>query len=264
MKVALAFLRRDRLIWQSYRLAVLWQALGVLCFIGLIYFVGSTLGSAAGQPGPAGKEYVAFVLGGLAFTDLIMQGLYAMPQALRDYQKSGTLEPILLAPTSALTITLASALFRIVLALGRVVTYLVFGFVVLGLWPELNVVTITLVALAALLSFMALGVLSSAFIIVYKQGDPILVAYGALTALISGIFFPLDVLPGWIQSLSLLLPLSHALAGIRAGLDGAAPTAVGGSIGILLGIAALTLPLSVVVFGWAVDHARREGSLGQY
>lgn len=264
MSVPLAFLRRDFLIWASYRLAMLWQVLGIFSFICLVYFVGAALGGNAALGAGQDGGFVAFALSGIAFTDVILQALYGPPQSLRDNQKSGTLEPLLLTPTTALGVALASSLFRIVLALVRLVAYLAFGALVLGFWHRANLLTVALVVLAAWLTFAAIGILSSAFIILAKQGDPVLIAYGAVSALMSGVFFPVASLPAWLQPLARLNPLTYALDGCRQALDGASPLRVAPAALTLLVMGLAILPPAILAFNWAVNRARKEGSLAQY
>src|SRR5690606_27060728 len=141
------------------------QLLGILVFIGLVYFLGSTLDSKASAVVGDPQSFVAFVLSGIAFTDLLMQGLYSLPHAIRDNQKSGTLEPMLLTPISPIGLAFASSLFNFALAGGRLLAYLIFGFVVLGYWHNANPLSLLLVLIPAAISFVALGALSAAFIV---------------------------------------------------------------------------------------------------
>ena len=187
-----------------------------------------------------------------------------MPTAIRDNQKDGTLEPMLLAPLPTISIAMSSAVFRLVIAFGRMVVYLVFGIVVMGLWHQADFLSLLIVLASAMLSFIALGVLSSAFVIVLKQGDPVIVAYAALTAMLGGAFFPVTALPSWVRPVANLIPLTYALTGLRAALDGASPANVLGPTFVLCGMAAVLLPLGILAFNWAVDRAKKEGSLAQY
>lgn len=264
MSVALAFLRRDFLIWSSYRLAVVWQVLGLFVILGLIYFAGTTVGDRSDLIGEQSGSYVAFVLVGFAFTDVLAQGMNTLPQAIRDQQKSGTFEPMMLAPVSTITLALSSSFFRFVVSLVRMAFFIGFGVLVLGYWHHADPLSVMIVMLPALASFAALGVLSSAFIILVKQGDPILLAYGAVTVLLGGMLFPVSALPAWLRPLADLVPLTHALSGVRAGLNGSAPIDVLPQVGILLAMTAVFLPLGIWAFNWAIDRAKREGSLAEY
>src|SRR5207245_2840811 len=95
VSVMASFLRRDWLAWTSYRLALVWQVVGMTIAVIFMYFIGSAVGGDPRFQGQ-GRTYFAFALAGLSFTDTFLTSLNALPQAVRDGQVSGTLEPILL------------------------------------------------------------------------------------------------------------------------------------------------------------------------
>lgn len=264
MLVSLAFFRRDALIWASYRLAVVWQMLGVFVLIGVVYIIGSSVDSNSSLLPGNDVHYVAFVLSGIAFTDLLMQGLHALPESIRENQKSGTLEAMLLTPIGALQLAVSSALFRFAQAAIRMMIYLLFGALALGYWGDANIAAILVVFVPAALLFISVGVLSSAFIILVKQGDPVLVAFGAVTSLLGGLLFPVDALPGWVQPFSTLIPQTHALSGFRDALNGATVLNVVSPALALVVMLAVTAPIAIFAFHWAVNRAKREGTLAQY
>jgi len=90
------------------------------------------------------------------------------------------------------------------------------------------------------------------------------VAYGAVMGLLGGALFPTQTLPDWVQALAQLLPLTPALAGLRAALDGATPTDVLGYAVELLVMAAVLFPVGVVAFSWSIRRAKEDGTLGHY
>lgn len=263
IRLALAFLRRDLLIWSSYRLAVLWQVLGILVIVVLTYAVATTLGDRPEIGGQSGS-YIAFVLSGIAFTDVLAQAIGAPSQAISENQKAGTLEPMLLTRVSGVRLVVSSALFRLSLSLGRMLVYLAVGTAIFGYWRSVNVVTALLVFVPALVGFLAIGMLAAGFIVLVKQGDPVLLAYAWLTGLLGGAIFPTTVLPVWAQPLTVLVPLTHALAGIRAALEGAPPQVVLDRVAVMAVMAVVCWPLGLLTFSWAITRAKQEGSLGQY
>ncbi|MEO6197795.1 MAG: ABC transporter permease [Dehalococcoidia bacterium] len=264
MSVAWAFLRRDYLIWSSYRMSAFWQVAGVFMTLGLVYFAGTAIGDRSEIITEEDGSYIAFVLLGVAFMDILLQGLSSLPRAIGDNQRAGTFEPMLLAPITAGSMIVDFWLFKFLFSTFRMIIMITFGVVVLGFWGNANLLTVLAVLIPALLTFMAMGALSASFIILVKQGDPILVAYAAVTAILGGAIFPVDSLPDWIQPITQLLPLTHALSGIRAGFNGASVNEVVPQIAILTAMAAMTMPPGIFAFDWALNRARQEGSLGEY
>jgi ABC-2 type transport system permease protein len=142
--------------------------------------------------------------------------------------------------------------------------YLAVAEIAFGYWRQANPVAALLVFVPACLTFAALGLVSAAFVLMFKKGDPVIAAYAALNGLVGGAIFPISVLPGWLQPLTGFLPLTHALSGIRLALQGAQPVAVLQQIGLLTITAAALLPAAFAFFGVALARAKREGSIVQY
>jgi ABC-2 type transport system permease protein len=79
------------------------------------------------------------------------------------------------------------------------------------------------------------------------------------------VYYPISVLPGWLQSLSHILPLTYALNAMRlAMLQGYSLYELRFDILVLLGFTVILTPLSFVVFRKALKRAKVEGSLIQY
>ncbi len=264
MTVVFGYLRRDFLVWSSYRLAAFWQLASVIVLAAIVFLGGNAVGDRSKLIGEEGGSYVAFLLVGLAVMDLMAQAMNGLPAHISDSQRAGTLEPVLLAPISTTTLLLSFWLFRFLLAILRAVILIGFGVVALGFWRGADPLTILLVALPAIGTFAGIGALSGAFVIVVKQGDPIRLAYAGAMALLGGVVFPVSVLPSWLHPFAMLLPITYVLDGVRAGLDGRPPTAVAPQVLVLALTALILVPVGTLTFDRAVAHAKRRGSLGEY
>jgi ABC-2 type transport system permease protein len=261
--VTAAYLRRDWLVWSSYRFAAIWQLAALTVVVIGVAFAGNWIVTKAANY-HSSANYASFALAGLAFTDALFSGLTGPSRAVRDGQTSGTLEPICLTPTPAWQFIIGSSVFQMLLAFARA-TFLVFAAVVfLGYWHNADVPAAVLVFAPALMTFLGLGLLASAFTMVVKQGDPVVASYIALSGLLGGTLVPVALLPAWAQSISQLLPLTHALNGLRLALAGGRFAAVSGSIGVLTVMAIILLPAGLLAATRATQRARREGSLVVY
>ncbi len=81
----------------------------------------------------------------------------------------------------------------------------------------------------------------------------------------ASLYFPVAVLPGWMQVLAKGLPVTHGLEALRrALLQGAGLRDVSGSLVILLGFSLAGWPLALWAFQASLDAARRRASLGHY
>lgn len=261
--VTAAYLRRDWLVWSSYRFAAVFQLTAVAAVVIGIAFAGDVIVRRAALFSGS-RDYASFALAGLAFTDALFSGLTGPSHAVRDGQTSGTLEPICLTPVRAWQFVVGSSVFQIVLAFVRAGLFVLAAVVFLGYWHDADVLAAVLVFVPAFLTFLGLGLLASAFTVVVKQGDPVVTGYIALSGLLGGTLIPIGLLPSWVRAVSQALPLTHALDGMRLALAGRGLGVVGGSIALLTVLAIVVLPLGLVAATKATQRARREGSLVVY
>ena len=122
-----------------------------------------------------------------------------------------------------------------------------------------------IVMVLTILAFSGIGLLSAAFIIVFKQGSPISWVMGTASVLLGGVLYPVTVLPPWLQSYAYLLPITYALEAMRQVLlNGATFSAIYKEMFALSLFVFFLLPLGLLAFGYGLKLARKEGSLIHY
>ena len=267
MAVAVAFLRRDLSQAISYRLSFLLQMGGIFFNVAIFYFLSRLFGGAVSPQLEAyGGDYFSFVLIGLAFTGFLGLSLSNFAQSIREGQMMGTLEIMLLSPTRLSTILLSSSLWAFLLTTLRVIVYLVVGAFVFGAsLGQANIATAMVVMLVSIASFSGIGILSASFVLLMKKGDPITWLLGGASSLLAGVYYPVSVLPDWLEPVSRFLPLTYALDAMRLSmLEGYSFYELRFDILILLAFTLVLTPLSFIVFRKALKRAKVEGSLIQY
>ena len=267
MKVLWAFVKKDVSLALSYRLSFLLQFLGMFLAIATFYFLSKVIGGAMSGPLDAyGGDYFSFVLLGLALSTYMTLGLQTFSGAIREGQMMGTLEIMLLSPTKLNVILLSSAVWDYFFDSIKVFLLLICGIIVFGVsFAQANVLAAAVILMFSIASFASIGMISAAFTIVLKKGDPIAWAMAGLSTLLSGVFYPVTVLPQWLQSFSSVLPLTYALNAMRhAMLQGFSFYELRGDILPLIGFSILLLPLALFSFKQAVKRAKIEGSLVHY
>lgn len=262
--VSMAFLRKDALVFASYRTSVLSFLFGGAVLLGVVYFIGNAVKADSASLDKYGGDYVSFLLAGFAFSDLFGRGLSSLPSTLREQQQNGTLEPLLVTPLSLMELVIGSCLFTLAQSVVRAATMLGFGVLVLGFWHDANFVSFAIVLLPSIVSMFALGLLFSAFVVLIKQADPVISAYNLMSTVLGGVLFPVQALPVWIGVFAWALPLSHALSGLRLALIGEPPSQVLAPAVALTVLASLLLPAAIVAFNYALTRAKKEGTLVQY
>jgi ABC-2 type transport system permease protein len=124
-------------------------------------------------------------------------------------------------------------------------------------------------ALLVLLVFIpfvwGLGVASAAVIMTFRRGGGV-VGIGVVgLGLISGIYFPLELLPGWLEAIAVFNPIAIAITGMREALLGGVgwEEALRDML-VLAPMSAASLILGLTAFRQAVRRERRLGTLGLY
>jgi ABC-2 type transport system permease protein len=173
---------------------------------------------------------------------------------------------MLVTRTSLSTIVFSSMLYQFFTALFEILLYLGFSFLFFGVsLGQANLLGTAVFLALALLSHLPLGILSAGFILLFKRGDPITPILGHVSALLGGVYFPLQVLPQWVQIVAQFLPFTHALEGLRQTvLNGKGLWELGHQVAILSAFAVVLLPLSLGFFAWTVRQAQRLGTLSQF
>jgi ABC-2 type transport system permease protein len=265
--VAQAFLRRDFSNAISYRTDFAMQFLGIVLSVATFYFLSRLFGSAvAPQLEVYGGDYFAFVLIGIAFSGYMGFSMSSFAQSIRQGQVMGTLELMLLSPTRLSTILISSSLWSGLMTTLRVLLYLLIGALIFGAsFGEANVLTALVVLTLSITSFSGIGILSAAFVLLLKKGDPVAWIFGGASSLLAGVYYPISVLPDWLEPLSRFLPLTYALDGMRlAILRGYSLYQIRVDLLVLLTFTLVLTPLALFIFRQALKRAKTEGSLTQF
>jgi ABC-2 type transport system permease protein len=95
-----------------------------------------------------------------------------------------------------------------------------------------------------------------------EKGQQVTSIFTAVLLLISGIYYSIDVLPGWMQPLANVSPVYYALNGIRAALlEGASFTSQWGNVWPLLVMGGIFPPLGLWMFQKGEWYAKKTGRL---
>jgi ABC-2 type transport system permease protein len=87
----------------------------------------------------------------------------------------------------------------------------------------------------------------------------------SVSTLLAGVYYPIEVLPWWLQGMAKVFPLTHAVQSFRSALlEGASPAALYRSMFVLLLFGIVLGPPSMFAFSWAVLWSKRAGTLGQF
>lgn len=266
-KKPINFLYKDIINESSYKFAFIFQYVGILLSVISLYFLSKLVGNATiPYLKPYGGDYLSFLLIGVALIGYTQVSLRSFSSCIRSAQTLGTLEAMLVTQTKVSTIILSSSLYSFVLTTIRILVYLLFGTLAFGLnIGHANCLGAIVIVCLTVSSLGSIGILSASFIMVFKKGDPFNWVYNSMAWLLSGVYYPVTILPKWLQKISYLLPTTHSLEGMRlAMLKGHSLKELLASILPLLIFTVIMLPLSIWALNYAVRAAKINGSLTQY
>ena len=176
----------------------------------------------------------------------------------------GTIEYTFMAPLSRVVHLGGMGLFAVLYGVVR--TALLFAVVALffGLHFHGADFGAALVLLAvASVSFAGIGMVTAVLPLISPEKGASLgfIAQGLLLV-VSGVYYPVSVMPHWMQWISKISPATYALRGIRrAVLDGRGLAASWGDIWPLIVLGAVAIPLGLAVFRAGERYAKRHGKL---
>ncbi len=176
----------------------------------------------------------------------------------------GTIEYTFMAPISRPAHLLGMGAFAV--AYGVVRTVALFALVagVLSVhFTNADFVSATVVLAVSSLSFVGIGTMTAVLpLISPEKGTQLGFIAQGLLLVVSGVYYPVSVLPQWMQWISVVSPATYTLEGCRkAILEGAGVGALWGDIWPLALIGALALPLGLHVFSRGERYAKRHGRL---
>ena len=176
----------------------------------------------------------------------------------------GTIEYTFMAPLSRAMHLAGQGVFAILYGIVRAV--FLFGVCTLFFslsMPDANFFAAMVVLAIASISFIGIGIMTSVLPLISPEKGTQLgfIAQGTLLV-VSGVYYPVSVLPDWMQFLAKFSPATYALEGIRqAILEGQGVTEMADQIIPLIVIGVVSIPLGLWVFRRGELYAKRHGKL---
>ena len=212
-----------------------------------VQFTGIVPGSSS--------NYFQFVAPGIVSMVVMMSLMTGLPHAISYEKDMGTLDGMLVAPTNRLSIILGKVLAQTVRGVVQAtiifaLAILLFGVVIYG-----NLLLVAGLILLSVFSFVGLGILITSFTDKEETATMVMMTLMFPMMFLSGVFFPIQQMPWFMQDIAQLLPLTYATTALRkvmvlgAGLD-----AVWTEVLILFAFGAVLLAVAVPMFRKAMTR----------
>lgn len=232
-----------------------------------ITFIGKAAGAITGQeiPTEAVNDFILFLMVGTLVWHYLSMIFDMISESIQWERWEGTIEYTFMAPVSRITHLLGQALFAIIY--GALHTAAILTVVSLFFQVNLeqaNFLSMLIMLAAGSLGFVGLGLMAAVLpLLSPEKGLQMTNIIKALVLLVSGVYYPVSVLPELLQPLAYLSPATYMLEGMRAALlYGATPGDL--LVSALLPVcltALLGIPLGLLIFNRAERYAKRTGVL---
>ena len=235
--------RRNLLVWRKLAVASVLGNIAdpLLYMLALGYGIGALVGDVGGM------SYIAFIGTGMVCQSAMFTASFeAMYSAFSRMHVQRTWEGIINAPIALDDVMLAEWLWcgsKAVISTAAILAVIValgYGHTWLALW-------VLPVGLLVGLTFGAAGLCMNALAPNYDFFTYFFTLVLTPMLLFSGVYFPVDQMPGWLATAAGMLPLKHAIDLARPLMLGRIPDAVALHVGVLVFYAALAYYVALVL-----------------
>src|SRR6478736_1028279 len=256
LKASYAFVERNFFLTRRYwgwELAFLVYSVAGALSISLI-------GAAAGD-----DRLLLTLIIGAVFWNYLSVVFSWIAETISVERWEGTLEYTFMAPIRRWTQLLGSCVY----AMGYGLVHTAAMMVVLVIFYRqldlgvTNVATASVFVLLGSFSFVGIGMMAAILPLLYvERGAQMTFVIQSCLLLVSGVYYPVSVLPEWMQAISKLSPATYVLDGVRAAmLDGKPLTALVYDVVPLIVMGIVLIPAGLWAFGRAERYAKRTGKL---
>jgi ABC-type polysaccharide/polyol phosphate export permease len=262
-----AFVRRDFLVTWSYRLAFLSDFVNMFVQVITFGLVGQMVNpTSLPEYGGTQPGYVEFVVVGIVVTSFLQIALSRVVNVIRQEQFQGTLEAIMMTPTSISMFQIGSVAYDLIYVPVRTTLFLVVVSLIANITFTASGYFLAIPILLVFIPFVwGLGIITAAATLTFRRGAGLITFFVTGLVLLSESYFPISLFPSWLESIARLNPLYVALRSVRELIIGSSGWEIlPGTLGYLAPWAAVSLMAGTWAFRWALARERRAGTLGAY
>ncbi len=239
--------------------------------VWLFYSVTNSLAVAFIAPGVGvlntgvdSKFLVVYLIVGTIIWRYLSVIFYWLADVIGMERWEGTIEYTLMAPITRLTHLVGHTAFAVVYSLFH--TAVILGVTAIFFDIDLshaNLIGGTIVLLAGSISFIGFGIVAAILPLLFpEKGSQMTHVIISILLLVSGVYYPISVLPPALRFFATYSPATYVLEGTRAALlDGAPIPTLWQSIAPLLVMGAIAIPSGLWLFRMAEKYAKRTGKL---
>lgn len=264
MKAAWVFARRQHLAAGRSRASLLLHLLNVLFTAACYAFLARLVpGDALARWTPGDHGYFVFVITGVAVSGAMLSGMRLVSEAFELSRAVGALRTVFFGRLPVATVLMLSSPYPLARAGVDFLVWLGLGWLI-GAFSVAspNWLALAILSVLSLASFTALALLVAGGGLLLGHSGPLLWLVPSISWLVGGVLYPAALLPAPLAWMAELVPLTHALDGVRGALvTGASLTDLWRPAVCLAISTVTTFVLAVLAFRGGLARARAHGDL---
>src|SRR5208283_215149 len=164
---------------------------------------------------PGKSNYFDFVAPGIMAMVVMMSVMTGLPAAISQEKEIGTMDGMMVAPINRLSIILGKALSQTARGMIQGIIILVLAIVLFGVTIQGNILLVFGLLLLGVFSFVGLGIVMTSFAKDQQTATMLMTTLMFPMMFLSGVFFPIQQMPWYMQDISKVLPLTYASSAMR-------------------------------------------------
>jgi ABC-2 type transport system permease protein len=203
-----------------------------------------TEGVVSGNP-----SYFDFIAPGIMAMTVMMSVMTGLPVAISQEKEVGTLDGMMVAPINRLSIILGKTLGQTARGLIQGVIILALAVGLFGVTIHGSILLVFGLLLLGVFSFVGIGIVITSFAKDQETATMLMMTLMFPMMFLSGVFFPIQQMPWYMQDISKVLPLTYASQALRKVMVlGAGIPAISTELTILIVFGVVMTAIAVPVF----------------
>jgi ABC-2 type transport system permease protein len=204
----------------------------------------TTQGVVSGNP-----SYFDFIAPGIMAMTVMMSVMTGLPVAISQEKEMGTMDGMMVAPVNRLSILLGKTMAQTGRGLIQGVIILALAIGIFGVAIQGSILLVFALLLLGVFSFVGLGIVITSFTKDQETAQMLMMTLMFPMMFLSGVFFPIQQMPWYMQTISHFLPLTYAADALRKVMVlGAGVPQITNELIILIGFGVVMIAIALPVF----------------
>ena len=200
-------------------------------------------------------SYFDFIAPGIMAMTVMMSVMTGLPAAISHEREVGTLDGMMVAPINRLSVILGKTLAQMARGILQGVLILVLAMTLFGVTVHGSILLVFALLLLGVFSFVGLGVVLTSFAKEQETAVMLMTTIMFPMMFLSGVFFPIEQMPWFMQAISKVLPLTYVADALRKVMVlGADIPMLTNELAILIGFGTVMIAIAVPVFKRAMTR----------